>query len=313
MSEPPTTTTTSTTTAPITPASTHPRDASPNRCIACRYDITTLDVDGRCPECGLPVRESVGPRRAWTVRRIGLARRMLASLIALSIASLFALPLGLLLPVFDSDVQWLVMSNSSVVIGVVQGITLLVCMIVALIIVARGGRRDEGKLHVVVPALVVGAVLLIVAMILFAIALDFGDATFAGDLGIWPIVVVSAVPRVAFAMMVLAPLVVARSMAMGGTFPGVRRSPIRLAIASVFVSMVAAVFGSLEIVAMYHELDTPESGLASVIRQLIGWLGVVSFAAWCLILFAAIHVRRAASSRLAEIERARSSATSEPS
>jgi len=60
----------------IAPSGPGVRDPLPIRCINCRYDLSANEQDGCCPECGLPIAESTGPRRGWTVRRLGHALRM---------------------------------------------------------------------------------------------------------------------------------------------------------------------------------------------------------------------------------------------
>jgi hypothetical protein len=49
-------------------------EAEPLRCLACEYVLVGLDERGRCPECGLPIDESLRAVGGWSVRRLRIAR-----------------------------------------------------------------------------------------------------------------------------------------------------------------------------------------------------------------------------------------------
>lgn len=49
-------------------------ETEPLRCLACEYVLVGLDERGRCPECGLPIDESLRAVGGWSVRRLRIVR-----------------------------------------------------------------------------------------------------------------------------------------------------------------------------------------------------------------------------------------------
>ena len=55
-------------------------------CASCHYDLRTLPADGRCPECNLPVAETIRAVGGWTITRLRSLRWVI---IAIACANVF--------------------------------------------------------------------------------------------------------------------------------------------------------------------------------------------------------------------------------